>query len=88
MVVDSLPVKESHIPSYNYSEISHLSHIGVVDLIDRQVDVLIGTDLASAFVPYATRVGIDGGTLAFYCHLGWVLMGPKLANSPPRFHTA
>ena len=55
-VVDSLPVKGSHIPrQVHVKQYDYMKDIELIELPVNNVSILIGTDMAAAFVPFETR---------------------------------
>ena len=71
-VVDSIPTKPFHIDVDSYS---HLKDIDVVTSVDHDVDLLIGQDYASCFVPLDVRKGRHNEPYAVRTPLGYVVNG-------------
>ena len=71
-VVDSIPTKPFNIDVDSYS---HLKYIDVVTSVDHDVDLLIGQDYASCFVPLDVRKGRHNEPYAVRTPLGYVVNG-------------
>ena len=71
-VVDSIPTKPFNIDVDSYS---HLKDIDVVTSVDHDVDLLIGQDYASCFVPLDVRKGRHNKPYAVRTPLGYVVNG-------------
>ena len=71
-VVDSIPTKSYTIDVKAYS---HLRDIDFVSTFDHEVDLLIGQDYASCFVPLEVRKGLKNEPYAVRTPLGYVVNG-------------
>ena len=71
-VVDSIPTKSYTIDVKAYS---HLRDIDFVSTFDHEVDLLIGQDYASCFVPLEIRKGLKNEPYAVRTPLGYVVNG-------------
>ena len=80
-VVDDLPVDPSHIARQREVDAHpHLSDISLIDLDKQEVDVLIGTDVMTAFIPLEVKRS-QNAPLAIKGSLGWGLLGQSSGQS-------
>ena len=82
LVVDSLPIDPSHIPKQaDVDKHEHLNGVRLIELPTKEVDILVGTDLAHLFAPEIVRKTTNKGPISFFTPLGWVYMGPASSSS-------
>merc|ERR1711911_205770 len=76
-VVESLPVNGSHIArQVHVKQYDYMKDVELIELPVNTVSILIGTDMAAAFVPFETRHSDASSPLALNTPYGWSLMGP------------
>lgn len=84
----SLPVSISSISSQeDVNRWPHLKGI-IIEKIDADIDLLIGSDVPQALQPREVRESKDGGPFATRTILGWVLNGPLGRADNTAVHTA
>ena len=75
---ETLPVTERSIPTSNDVETwPHLKNIDILDLVDKKVTILIGSDVLEALCPLEVctrKIGQPHAVRTFL--LGWTVMGP------------
>ena len=74
---DSLPVAAESIPTTtDVQQWSHLKDVDITDLVDKEVTILIGSDIPEALCPLEVRSGKKNQPHAIRTILGWTVMGP------------
>jgi uncharacterized protein len=74
---DSLPVAPESIPTAtDVRQWSHLKDVELADLVNKEVTILIGSDVPEALCPLEVRSGKRNQPHAIRTILGWTVMGP------------
>ena len=84
VVVDSIPARQEQVATMeDVKGRGHLADVKLIELRSKEVDLLIGTDCASAFTPLEVRQSPKGGPTAWRTAFGWCLLGQGGADFEP-----
>ncbi|XP_077969292.1 uncharacterized protein LOC144423012 [Styela clava] len=82
LTVERLPNLKSSIPSVRDTELySHFSHVDISDNTDREVKLLIGSNVPDAHDVLEVKRGKRGQPRAVKTLLGWTLFGPESVSN-------
>lgn len=79
---DRLPISEENIVAKrDVCEMDHLKDIDIIELPERKITLLIGSDTPEALCPLEVRSGKRGEPYALRTILGWMVTGPLKKGS-------